>query len=431
MARTYPVTINNGIRQTRYSAEFQTECEFSVSWKKVLRDAHGKFNVHCCCLGRGEKELAIRYYVDSDSYGLARFPLTGEEHGTECRFYAPNPAKSGLGEYERGVIDERPDGTTKIRLSVGLTKQDPATVHAAPNLDQPVATGKSLAQPAMRLLGLLHLLWNEAGLNVWWPAMEKKRNLGRIHWWLNSAAEHIIAGQVKLNSVLLAGASTETGADAKRNVSRVKEAIDNQTRLLVIVPLATCSTDREKSICYKLPIAGFHGIPQLEMTEAKWKAAERQFPQAVTAWHDGHRVLVIAQVEPRNERRGAVAEVVNLALMQVTQNWIPVESRHERIIADKLTAEQRGFVKPLRFDACEEAIFPDFILLDTENDTPMEVFGRTDEPYEARKAAKIVYYAENFGAGRWWCWNAVVKIAGEGIPAFPPAAGDRKIFKKY
>jgi len=50
--------------------------------------------------------------------------------------------------------------------------------------------------------------------------MEKKRNLGRIHWWLNSAAEHIIAGKVKLNSVLLAGASSETGADAKRNISR-------------------------------------------------------------------------------------------------------------------------------------------------------------------------------------------------------------------
>lgn len=422
MARVYPVTINNGVKQTRYSAEFQTEKEFSVQWKKVLQDAHGKFDVRCCCLGRGDKELAVRYYEDSDSYGLARFPLTGEEHGNECRFYAPNPAKSGMSGYEKGVIDERPDGTTKIRLSVGLTKRDPATVQAAPNLDQPAATGKTRTQPAMRLLGLLHLLWNEAGLNVWWPAMEKKRNLGRIHWWLNSAAEHIIAGKVKLNSVLLAGASSETGADAKRNISRVRDAIENQTRLVVIVPLATCSADREKSISSKLPIAGYHGIPLLEMTEAKWKAAERQFPLAVAAWRQGQRVMAIAQVDPRKEKRGPVAEVINLALMQVTQNWIPVDSSYEQIIADKLTAEQRGYVKPLRFDAGEDTVFPDFILLDTGKDTPMEVFGRTDEAYEARKAEKIEYYKENFGSDGWWCWNAAADTAGAKIPPFPPLA---------
>lgn len=422
MARVYSVTIDNGVRQTKYSAEVQTEKEFSIRWKKILQDAHGKFGVRCCCLGQGNKELAVRYYEDSDSYGLARFPLTGEEHGRECRFYAPNPAKSGMGGYEKGVIEERPDGTTKIRLSVGLIKRDPATVQAVPNLDQPAVIGKIRAQPTMRLLGLLHLLWNEAGLNIWWPAMEKKRNLGRIHWWLNSAAEHIIAGKVTLNSVLLAGAMSESGADAKRNHSRVKDAIQKQTRLVVIVPLATYSADRGKAIHSKLPIAGYHGIPLLEMTESKWKTAERQFPLSVAAWRQGHRVMAIAQVDPRKEKHGHVAEVVNLALMQVTQNWIPVDSSYEQIIADKLAAERRGYMKPLRFDAGEDTIFPDFILLDTDKNTPMEVFGRTDEAYEARKAEKVEYYKENFGSDGWWCWNAAVDTAGARIPAFPPPA---------
>lgn len=420
MARVYPVTINNGVKQTRYSAEFQTENKFSALWKKVLQDARGKFDVRCCCLGTGSKELAVRYYENSDSYGLARFPKTGEEHENECRFYAPNPSKSGMSGYETGVIDERPDGTTKIRLSIGLTKRDPATVQAAPNMVQLAATWKTRAQSAMSLLGLLHLLWNEAELNVWWPAMEKKRNLDRIHWWLNSAAEHIIAGGVKLNSVLLAGASSENGADAMRNITRVDDAIAKQTRLVVIVPLSMYSTDREKSITSKLMIAGYHGIPLLEMTEAKWRAVERQFPRAVAAWRQGHRVMAIAQVDPRKEKRGPIAEVVNLALMQVTKNWIPVDSSYEQLIADKLTAEQRGYVKPLRFDAGEDVVFPDFILLDTGKDTPMEVFGRTDETYEARKAKKIEYYKENFGSNGWWCWNAAADTAGARIPSFPP-----------
>jgi len=118
----------------------------------------------------------------------------------------------------------------------------------------------------------------------------------------------------------------------------VRDAIENQN---------TTGRDRApghvlcrqgKSISSKLPIAGYHGIPLLEMTEAKWKAAERQFPLAVAAWRQGQRVMAIAQVDPRKEKRGPVAEVINLALMQVTQNWIPVDSSYEQIIADKLTA---------------------------------------------------------------------------------------------
>jgi len=78
-------------------------------------------------------------------------------------------------------------------------------------------------------------------------------------------------------------------------------------------------------------------------------------------------------------------------------------------------------VKPLRFDAGEDAIFPDFILLDTGKDTPMEVLGRADEAYEARKAEKVEYY-KKLRADGWWCWNAAADTAGARIPPFPPTA---------
>lgn len=417
MGRVYPVTINNGTKTTGYSVEFQSDGDFAAKWKHVLHAAHGKADVRCGCPGRGGKQLAVRYYEESDSFGLARFPLTGEEHTNECRFYAPNPNKSGMAGYEKGVIDERPDGTTKIRLGVGLAKQEPVASNEAAIVAPPAI--RRTSQPAMRLIGLLHLLWNEAGLNVWWPAMEKKRNIARINWWLNSSAEHIVVGKMKLNSVLLAAASAENGADAKRNFTRVKTAIAKKTRLLVIAPLATYSANRESFITSMLPISGYHGIPVLEMSEATWKTAERQFPQAVSAWRQGHRVMMIAQVDPREGKKGTVADVVGLALMCVTANWIPVDSSYEMVIAIKLTTEGRGFIKPLRFDAGEDMVFPDFILLDAGRDLPMEVFGRSDETYEARKAEKSKYYHDHFGVDGWWHWNAVTDKDGKAIPEFP------------
>ena len=78
-------------------------------------------------------------------------------------------------------------------------------------------------------------------------------------------------------------------------------------------------------------------------------------------------------------------------------------------------------MKPLRFDAAEDVVFPDFILLDMGADTPMEVFGRNDEAYEARKAIKMAYYQEVFGIDGWWWWNAAADPDGEHIPAFPVA----------
>ncbi|GCD60234.1 hypothetical protein [Acetobacter pasteurianus] len=49
----------------------------------------------------------------------------------------------------------------------------------------------------------------------------------------------------------------------------------------------------------------------------------------------------------------------------------------------------------------------------------MEVFGRTDEKYLARKAEKESYYVRVFGSDNWWLWNAA---DGDPIPSLPDLA---------
>ncbi len=62
----------------------------------------------------------------------------------------------------------------------------------------------------------------------------------------------------------------------------------------------------------------------------------------------------------------------------------------ERQFANDLVAEGRAFTKPLRYDADTDIILPDFVLTDTGvvSGWPMEVFGRDDADYRARRVEK-------------------------------------------
>jgi hypothetical protein len=413
MAKTYAVSVRLGGESKPYSEAFQTDAKYANGWRSVLQSARDHGEVSCLCLGAGEKALAVRYYETSDSYGLARYPNTGETHSRDCRFYAPNASKSGLGSYQKGVLEERADETFKIRLGLGLAMKDsPRAKDLAPKR---IGNAPRVTQRSMQLLGLLHFLWDAAGLNAWWPALEGKRNLGTVAYRLNEIAEGVMAGRSKLSNVLLTPVQSPSGRDADRNIARVTAALQRKSRLIVIAPLASYKQEPRM-----LTVQGFHGIPFLDVPSAMWAAATKRFPRAVSAWRNGHQVIVIAQCEPRESSKAA--GVVDIALMQVNSCWIPVESSYELVIANKLIAEKRSFVKPMRYDASEDDVHPDFILLDTDAEAPLEVYGREDEAYEIRMEEKRIYYETHFAQGAWWCWNAARDKKGLAIPDFPEKA---------
>lgn len=107
--------------------------------------------------------------------------------------------------------------------------------------------------------------------------------------------------------------------------------------------------------------------------------------------------------------------------MMVTSNWIPIDSAYEGVVADKLTKENRAFIKPLRYDAAESEVFPDFCLFDTKNNEPlpMEVFGLKSDEYLRRKAEKIAIYDERHTREGWWFWDAASNDDVDQMPPFP------------
>lgn len=417
--KLYPVEVTLGSNKRPYSPEFQTQDEFKDGWKRVLLMAHGKADVRCTCPGDGEKRLSIHSRANSDRFHLARFPETGAEHSEDCVYYGVDPSMSGLGSYRRGVVQELDDGAVKIKLKVGLQQRAAVAPQDSENAgpaETKVATPRPRSgQASMTLLGLLHFLWTQASINTWAPGMEGKRNLGVVHHHLMRVAMATYAGRVRLSQNLVISTPSGSGQQAGQNKAKSLDAITQRRRLVVVAPLAQHQEGMDGSNV--LPIAGFHGIPHLMLDDGIWASMERRFLRELDAWRAGNPVVAVAQTDPPKSSAGSMrAQVVDISLMQITRDWIPVDSGYEALIAEKLVAEKRRFEKPLRFDAGEDAVFPDFWLRDRPVPLPLEVWGLSTPDYQARKKEKAAHYDETYGAGGWWSWNAAV---GDLVPELP------------
>lgn len=397
-----------------YSPEFQTEPGFAVSWQNVLAKAHGKAAVTCLCKGNGARSLAVKSFTKG--FHLARFSNSGAEHALDCHYYSAD-YQSGMSCYKKDVIEVTQAGDFKIKLGIGLQKN-------SANDPEPDATttrktsGTRTSKPSIQLLGLLHFLWTQAQLNNWTPNMEGKRDLGLIHYKLLEAAAKTYAGSIKLADILLVATPESQTLKVANNVAKVTQAIDNNQRLLVIAPLSAHSAEREECRKEKLSIMGFHGIPPIKIDAAIWNGAKRRFPRAMAAWRSGAKIIAIVQLDVPPAQGKAVA--LNISLMPVSKQWIPFDSSYESMVEIKLREESRTFTKPLRHDADDDVVFPDFLLSDTDMAPlyPMEVYGMNTPKYLLRKAEKIIHY----GIGGCWSWDAVLDPTGLLMPPFPVQA---------
>lgn len=390
-----------------YFPEFQTEARYATGWKKALHDAHAirqTIQIQCqCCQGTDETRL-LDVKCLKDTFYLAKKKLTGPEHRHDCRFYAPDTIRSGYGAYTDSAIDDD-DGVIRIKVGMGLQVRDDPAGSVISSEER--RTGTKI--PRVTLLGLLHLLWDKAGLNDCYPASIGMRSNAAHRLYKSASAVHI--GRAKLQKHLLV-------FDRKVSEYKALLAASKSQRLFVIAPLSPWASTElsENSV---LHLAEARGMPEtMQLIPGLWEKTLRSFNLAVAAWRRGDRIMALAQIEPTQSV--STWEVVGMCLMQITDNWIAVESSYEKQIADELVKAGRRFEKPLRFDAGEEVVFPDFILRDAGNEPrgiPMEVFGRSGETYAKRQSEKEAYYNAQFGVNGWWHWQP---LTGEAIPVFPP-----------
>jgi hypothetical protein len=397
--------------ETFCSPELQTEERFNAKWQGHLKRNYLKATAFCLCDPTKELKLAIKYSRASDTYWLAKFGLTGTGHVSDCRYRSA--AVSAIDTYATDVLIEDPDGTLKVKLEIGLREGGMVKDVRSPRPNAP-RPGRT-RQPSMRMLGLLHLLWERAGLNAWRPG--EVRPVVRIASALEAAGRDIVAGRTPLIDVLLLPGGEGSYAH-QNNQAVVKRALSEKLRCVLIAPMANLSERRQEAdFEERLFISSYFGMPIARFEDGGWQDVQRRFPRELAHWRNGGGLIVIAQVELEEK---AICVVRSAAVMATASAWIPVDSAYEAVVANKLIGEERSFEKPLRFDAEDNEVLPDFILTDTPSDCPLEVFGMATQEYRERMAIKMARYDELYGAGGWWSWDAV---KGPVPPPFPPTKG--------
>ncbi|MDU5190070.1 MAG: DUF1173 family protein [Mixta calida] len=432
--KTYPVCFTGQVKTVECDATFQKEQ--ADTFKRYIRFARqnkATTLITCQCMYGGEEEnrrrLKACYSSTHDNYWLARWSYSGAEHAPDCRFYSVWADEKQSEIYTSDVVKTVSPGCFRIKLPTGLQKKE-ATDRDAPA--QPPVTktgGKRRRQSAMRLLGLLHFMWEQAEINHWHPNFDKHtRDDAWAAWRLKQVAEKISVGKTPLKSVLLMMARPGTQG-IKNNWATVDAAAASNRRLVMITCLKTCAREEEGHLSGTLPLGQAAGFPALDVPADLISRLNRSFARELGDWRRGQKVMLIAETDPPvkkfRQRDGkpvpySTCRVIDAALMTVSARFIPLDSSWEGVIEEKLWQEKRHFIKPLRYDG-EADVFPDFLLKDVPGReiVPLEVFGMNTPDYLARKAVKLAHYREEYGEGNWWSWDACLANAAADIPAFP------------
>lgn len=442
------ITFPNGKKARR---AWDSEPNRVSAWQALLRASHDVLpRPFCNCRHQGRNlELVVRRSTRKEqgrtveAYHLARMPNQGGLHYVDCPFHQSDPRYSGQAGYVTGVVRETPDGRIRIALRRGLAVHDtahtPSTVERDPQKERAGRKESRPRQSRMTELGLLHLLWERSGTNTWHPAIGRARM-----WWpgvrqrvLDAAVDIMVGkGSPLAEHLALIGYGDADGPALLRD--KVQACGDNWRILLLGKVDGLDTITSQKSVggaARQYTALRFDGAKDYHLrvtADDSWLSRlSHRFPRSIGALQQERSErqisvigLVTATIKIRREA-GKVsiwAWADDIALMEVDPTTlIPVESSYELRITQALCGEKRAFTKPLRFDATDDVVHPDFILTDTQDvrGTPMEVYGRDDEAYLARKAVKDAYYNATYGIDEWWSWD--VQSSPGRWPDFPLA----------
>ena len=409
MSTVNDVIVSYGVDSKRYSRDFQTKDEFKKSWYAVLSRAHASIEakVSCTCKGKGPKLLAVKYHTGGDTYFLARYPNTGGQHSPDCIFFTLDKDNSGLKCYTQGVVKDLKDGGYGIRLNVALASSGSESTSIVPVDNRNTPGGVS--QNSMSLLGLLQFLWDDSGLNRWYPKMAGKRNPRKVFDLIINSADKVKVASHSLSTHLLVGAYPSTPQETK-NIKMAKEVLMKKERLICINALSKYNPEKHSNESKRLPLKYFSGVPVVLMSTEDWALLEKRFTSEIANWRVGGNVICIA-IGELGQFKGKdtyYLKPLQIALMNVDDNWIPADSSYELTMLNYLHKQGRAFIKPLRYDASNNDVFPDFCLMDIGSHElyPIEVFGMNTASYLARKAIKESYYNERYGKTGWASWVA-------------------------
>jgi Protein of unknown function (DUF1173) len=365
----------------------------------------------CMCVHGG-----IEMYVAKHrQYVVKRMPESGHQHHATCGSYEPELGQSGLGELIGESIIEHSPESVELRVDFALARvpgracargpaQDPAEINAP--------------RHRMSLRAVMHFLFERAGFNRWYPAMEGKRTQGVMHKYLLEAADGVKTKGATLSERLYVPEQFHEEhkieiAERRRNKLAVLQSPEDDVQFKMALVLGEYKGQEASPLGRKVWLKHMPDVP-LFIDAKAWERIERAYGSLLEArdadTKTKQRVVICALIYAKREH---TYQIDTASFMLTTENWIPIEGVHEADLIQALTEQRRRFMKPLRYDARSAASFPNVLLLDTgAKPTPLHVVSASLDPQD-RAAKEKALKAQGDAA---WVWDT-----GKKMPQLPEA----------
>lgn len=391
---------------------------------RLMREASER--LQCLCKGNINPPLLQIKLLPSGTLILARMPNTQSQHDKQCRNGQDYEHGNDKSKANTESFVENEDGTFEVNsfFSLDKTMKDTA-LESVGGEDKSIHNyrGKNTST----LLGLLHILWDKAGVNKHFP-----RNDGKQRDWTSTARfikNTIQNGRIKrkaMSSVIFINQWKKDDKHLQDFWSWTHGLAEQNKEGSVGVIIGRVATLHQAAPNGALELR-LDLIPTyIKLGEAASRDLIKSYPRIIDKLKNnpsqkdrGFSIVGIFLVtnSTRIDTNGQTKKCLIArkgALMMTTTDYIPVESDYELQMANALIDAKRRFVKPIRHDN-DSPVFPDFIIIDEKPATYVEVFGITNDPdYEKRKQEKLNYYKR--ANKKLITWNAA---ANEEIPNIP------------
>ena len=317
--------------------------------EKRLAQAHAAHDRPLClCCSPGVPMYVARI---GDRHILKRMPETGPKHAPSCDSYEAPYELSGFGHVAGSAIQENvEDGVTLLKLDFSLSKTG-AKVSSGPHEASGVGSVKTEGSK-LSLRALLHYLWDQAEFNRWRPGMVGKRNWAVIRKFLTEAAEGKTAKGKSLLDVLyipeMFRSERESEITQRRVafMNRVAATDGNHRSLLVLI--GEVKEIAPARFGHRMIVKHLPRFPFM-LNEDVQRRMNAKFANELSLWGAMPEAHLIA-IATFGLAPTGVASIETIALMVVTENWIPFEHSYDAALLDALTRGRASFLKGLRYN---------------------------------------------------------------------------------
>ena len=298
------------------------------------------------------KQPPIAMYIAqvNGHFIVKRMPNTGSDHDLECVSYEIPPGLSGLGQVLGSAIKETGgDGLTALKFGFSLSKGPTKTIPTG-NAEEKIIVKTDGNKLSLR--GTLHYLWEQAGFNKWSPGMVGKRNWFVIRKYLYDAAKDKLAKNVLLDTLLFIPETFKLDQKdelAQRRLAAVhsiKDGNNKHKQLMLIVGEVKEITSARFG--HKMVVKHLPDFPIMLNDDICHRLLKR-FNVEIELWsanENGH-LMVIGTFGINDS---GIPSFEEIALMMVTENWIPYDNADELRLINTLTQANQRFIKCLRYN---------------------------------------------------------------------------------